>query len=173
MLQSTGFRASGRQQLQHVGSTVVARRLESTDTGVVARELSCSEACGIFPGQGSNPCSLHCQADSYPLCVRSVAKSCLTLRPPWTAAHQASLSFTVSRSLSKFMSIESTDTIQPSHPLSPSSPSAFYLSQHQGLFQWVSLSTVPRGKSMYLHFYFRIFLAALLFFLFCMNFGNI
>ena len=26
----------------------------------------------------------------------------------------------------------------PSHPLLPSSPLAFYLSQHQGLFQWVS-----------------------------------
>ena len=30
------------------------------------------------------------------------------------------------------------DAIQPSHPLWPSSPSAFSLSQHQGLFQWVS-----------------------------------
>ena len=28
--------------------------------------------------------------------------------------------------------------IQPSHPLLPSSPSALNLSQHQGLFQWVS-----------------------------------
>ena len=28
-------------------------------------------------------------------------------------------------------------TIQPSHPLTPSSPSALSLSQHQGLFQWV------------------------------------
>ena len=32
------------------------------------------------------------------------------------------------------------DTIQPSHPLSSPSPSAFNLSQHQGLFQWVSSS---------------------------------
>ena len=30
------------------------------------------------------------------------------------------------------------DTIQLSHPLSSSSPPAFSLSQHQGLFQWVS-----------------------------------
>ena len=30
------------------------------------------------------------------------------------------------------------DAIQPSHPLSSPSPSAFNLSQHQGLFQWVS-----------------------------------
>ena len=29
--------------------------------------LSCSAACGIFPGQGSNPCPLHWQADSQPL----------------------------------------------------------------------------------------------------------
>ena len=33
---------------------------------VVAHGLSCSAACGIFP-QGSNPCSLHWQADSQPL----------------------------------------------------------------------------------------------------------
>ena len=32
------------------------------------------------------------------------------------------------------------DAIQPSHPLSPPSPPAFNLSQHQGLFQWVSSS---------------------------------
>ena len=33
-----------------------------------------------------------------------------------------------------------SDAIQPSHPLSSPSPPAFYLSQHQGLFQWVSSS---------------------------------
>ena len=33
-----------------------------------------------------------------------------------------------------------SDAIQPSYPLSPSSPPAFNLSQHQGLFQWVSSS---------------------------------
>ena len=32
------------------------------------------------------------------------------------------------------------DAIQPSHPLPSPSPSAFSLSQHQGLFQWVSFS---------------------------------
>ena len=32
------------------------------------------------------------------------------------------------------------DAIQPSHPLSPSSPPALNLSQHQGLFKWVSSS---------------------------------
>ena len=32
------------------------------------------------------------------------------------------------------------DAMQPSHPLSPSSPPALSLSQYQGLFQWVSSS---------------------------------
>ena len=31
-----------------------------------------------------------------------------------------------------------SDAIQPSHPLSSPSPATFNLSQHQGLFQWVS-----------------------------------
>ena len=34
---------------------------------VVAHRLSCPAACGIFPDQGSNPCPLHWQAESYPL----------------------------------------------------------------------------------------------------------
>ena len=33
-----------------------------------------------------------------------------------------------------------SDAIQPSHPLSSPSPFAFSLSQHQGLFKWVSTS---------------------------------
>ena len=35
---------------------------------VVAHGPSCSAACGIFADQGSNPCPLHWQADSQPLC---------------------------------------------------------------------------------------------------------
>ena len=59
LLRSTGSRRAGfsscgawAQQLWSAGSVVVAHR------------LSCSTACGIFPGQGSNPCPLHWQADS-------------------------------------------------------------------------------------------------------------
>ena len=44
----------------------------------------------------------------------SVAQSCLTLATPWTAARQASLSITNSRSLLKLTSIES---VMPSHHL--------------------------------------------------------
>ena len=57
---------------------------------------------------------------------------------PRTAAHQASLSITNSLSLLKLMSIQS---VMPSNHLILSSPSpAFNLSQHQGLFKWVSSS---------------------------------
>ena len=68
------------------------------------------------------------------------------------ARPQASLSITNSWSLLRLMSIESMmpstqthvhwvgDAIQPSHPLSSLSPPALNLSQHQGLFKWVSSS---------------------------------
>ena len=55
---------------------------------------------------------------------------------PWTAARQASLSFTISWSPPKLVH-RVGDAIQPSHPLSSPSPHTFNLSQHQGLFQWV------------------------------------
>ena len=58
---------------------------------------------------------------------------------PWAAAHQASLSLTVS----EFAQIHVHwvgDAVQPSHRLSSPSPFAFSLYQHQGLFQWVGSS---------------------------------
>ena len=57
---------------------------------------------------------------------------------PWTAACQASLSFSISQSLLKLVSIELVVLFKHlSHPLSPPSPPALSLSQHQGLFLWV------------------------------------
>ena len=47
-------------------------------------------------------------------CCCSVTKSCPAFTTPWTAAHQASLSFTISWSLLQFMSIE---TAMPSNHL--------------------------------------------------------
>ena len=62
-------------------------------------------------------------------------------KPLWTAAHQASLSFTVS-----------IESVMPSnHPLSPPSLPAFSLSQHQDLFQRVSFSHQV-AKVLELHF---------------------
>ena len=61
---------------------------------------------------------------------------------PWTAKHQAFLSITNSQSFLNLMSIQlvmssilSTHLLMSTHPLSSSSPPAFNLSQHQGLFQ--------------------------------------
>ena len=72
-------------------------------------------------------------------CCCSAAKSWSHFAPPWAAAHQASLSFTISQSLLRLMSIES---VMPSNHLilSSSSPPAFNLSQHRVLFQWVGSS---------------------------------
>ena len=65
-------------------------------------------------------------------CVRPLAS-------PWTAAWQAPLSVTVSWSLLRFMSIESV-MVSNHHILLPTSPFAFNLCQHQGLFQWIGSS---------------------------------
>ena len=58
---------------------------------------------------------------------------------PWTAAHQASLSFTLSQSFLKLVSIVS---VMPSNHLILCRPPslALDLSQHQGIFEWVSFS---------------------------------
>ena len=76
----------------------------------------------------------------------SVAKSCLTLckpmdysTPGFPAHHQLP-------ELTQTHVHQVSDAIQPSHPLSPPSPPAFNLSQHQGLLQWVgSLHQVARS----------------------------
>ena len=74
------------------------------------------------------------------LCCCSVTKSCLTLCSSRTAAHQASLTFTLSLNLPRLMSIES---VMPSNHLILCRFLLLpCLSQHQGLFQWVGSSPV-------------------------------
>ena len=48
-----------------LGPQVLAQVLGPEGSGMCG--LSCSEARGIFPDLGSNPCLLHCQVNSYPL----------------------------------------------------------------------------------------------------------
>ena len=70
----------------------------------------------------------------------SVAKMCLTLQPYGVCSMPGSLAL---HCLLEFAHIQVhwvSDAIYTSHPLPPPSPFAFNLSQHQGLFQWVSSS---------------------------------
>ena len=74
------------------------------------------------------------------LCCSSVAKSCLTLHDPMDCSMPG---FHFPHNLPEFAQVDVqwiSDAIQPSHPLLASSLSAFILSQHQSLFQWVSSS---------------------------------
>ena len=68
----------------------------------------------------------------------SVAQSCPTLCSPMDCSTPGFPVHGNSRSLLRHISF--SDAIQPSHPLSTPSPPAFNLSQHQGLFKWVSSS---------------------------------
>ena len=68
----------------------------------------------------------------------SVAQSCLTLCDPMDCSTSG---LPVHHQLPEFTRTHVHrvgDAIQPSHPLSSPSSPAFSLSQHQGLFQWVS-----------------------------------
>ena len=70
----------------------------------------------------------------------SVTQSCPTLCDPMDCSTP---SFPVHHQLPEFTQTHVHwvgDAIQLSHPLSSPSPPAFNLSQHQGLFQWVSSS---------------------------------
>ena len=70
----------------------------------------------------------------------SVAQSSPTL---WDPMDCSTLGFPVHHRLLEFVQTHICrvgDAIQPSHPLSSPSPPTFNLSQHQGLFQWVSSS---------------------------------
>ena len=75
---------------------------------------------------------------SHPIQFSSVTQSCPTLcdrmdcsTPGFPEQHQI-------LELAQTHVHQVGDAIQPSHPLSSPSPPTFYLSQHQGLFQWVS-----------------------------------
>ena len=86
--------ASGGHSSSRCAGLSLSRPLLLRSTGsrragsvVVAHGPSRSAACGIFPDQGSNPCPLHWQADSQPLChqgsprMLSLCKSFLLIDP--------------------------------------------------------------------------------------------
>ena len=98
----------------------------------------------VYPGYllESSPGELsHTQQTQNPIykCY-SVTQSCLTLCDPTDCSTPG---FSVLHHLPEFAQTHVhwvDDAIQPSHPLSPPPHPALSLSQHQGLFQWVSSS---------------------------------
>ena len=70
----------------------------------------------------------------------SVAQSCLTLCDPMDDSAPGFLVHHQLPQLAQTHVHQVNDAIQPSHPLSSPFLPAFNLSQHQGLFQWVSSS---------------------------------
>ena len=83
-------------------------------------------------------CSLICPGEN--LGISSVTQLCLTLCNPMDCSMPG---LPVHHQLPELTHTHIhwvSDDIQPSHPLSSPSPPAFNLSQHQGLFEWVSSS---------------------------------
>ena len=94
------------------------------DLGQVLRQLS--------------PCELQGRAAVTVCPSVQFNHSCPTLRDPMDCSMPG---LPVHHQLPEFTQThvhQVSDAIQPSHPLSSPSPPAFNLSQHQGLFQWVS-----------------------------------
>ena len=81
--------SGGHSSLQCVGPSLSRPRpLWSTGSRragsvIVAHGPSCSTPCGIFPDQGLNPCSLHRQADSQPLCHQGSLYPLLSYTKYW------------------------------------------------------------------------------------------
>ena len=70
LVAASGGHSSSRCAGLSLPRPLLLRSTGSRRTGsvIVAHGPRCSAACGIFPDQGSNPCPLHWQADSQPLC---------------------------------------------------------------------------------------------------------
>ena len=86
-LQKLWFPGSRAQKLWHVGSVVVALRLQSTGSIVVAHGLGCSSAYGIFPDQRANPCLLHWRVDSLLLNHHGSSHLCFCFRFLTSCSH--------------------------------------------------------------------------------------
>ena len=69
----------GARASHHCGLSLRSTGSRRACSVIVAHGPSCSAACGIFRDQGSNPCTLHWQADSQPLCHQG--------SPPWSLWH--------------------------------------------------------------------------------------
>ena len=91
MLQSAWPSVGAACGLEGIRASVVAARGPNCAGLVVAaHRLGCFTACAVFPDQGSNPCLLHWQVKSYPLCHQGSSWYPFVISPsgphfhPWT-----------------------------------------------------------------------------------------
>ena len=88
----------------------------------------------------------------------SVTQSCMTICEPMNGNRPG---LPVHHQLLEFIQTHVHwvgDAVQPSHPLSSPSPPALNLSQHQGLFKWVSSSHQVAKVLEFFIFYIYIFI---------------
>ena len=93
-------------------------------------DAGCESVCVVYM------CVCLC-ISQWNICCCSVAQSCPTLCEPMDCSTPG---LSIPHYLLKFAQVHVhriDGAIQPSHPLTPSSPSALNLSQNQRLFQWV------------------------------------
>ena len=81
---------------------------------------------------------IHCWSVSFQFSSVQSLSHVRLFATPWTTALQASLSVTKLLESTQTHVHWVSDAIQPCHPLSSPSPLALNLSQHQGLYKWVS-----------------------------------
>jgi len=101
--------------------------------------MSLFERISSFTHQQTSSTSVFVSGDSVFVVVALLLSRVPLLVILWTVACQTSLSFTISQSSLRFMSIKSMMLSNHLILLPPPSPFDFNLSRHQGLLQWASL----------------------------------
>ena len=110
----------------------------SQDTGTTGLFSSSLRTSSLFLPYGSTTIVPQPRLLFSSVQFSSVAQSCLTLCDPMNCSTPG---LPVHHQLSDFTQThvhQVSEGIQPSHPLSSPFPPAFNLSQHRGLFRWVS-----------------------------------
>ena len=143
-LASAGFVAlllsSLRLWLVHIPVIFLSQVPTVTQATPLCLQATCLHFCSTFSVILVFVVEYHASQPNCAVQFSSVAQSCPTLCNPMNCSTPG---LPVHHQLPEFTQTHVHwvgDAIQPPHPLSSPSPPALNLSQHQGLFQWVSSS---------------------------------
>ena len=138
LVAASGGHSSSRCVGLSLSRPLLLRSTGSRRTGsvVVAHGPSCSAACGIFPEQGSNPCPLHWQADSQPLCHQGSATNIYYLKFLWASSSGTAELGCVTQSL---MMLQLRLELQSSEGLPRVGGSASKMAHSRGCWQEASV----------------------------------